>query len=301
MRRGSVTFWAWTVSVGVHLAILTALGFAKFPWSKPESRQQPVPIARVSRVKELMQAAAIIPKPKISKPTVQQFDGTSVAKSSLVCTLDGIKPGAESLGDLVRTQGPQGVFPLASNKLLPERIEFFGSSAGGRKVCYIVDCSGSMAGAFGRVRKELKKSVRKLQQDQYFDIIFFGAGKVLEFGGGRMLRASDPSKFAAYGFIDSVRPSGQTNAIASLERAVQIHDAAGLGPSVVYFLTDGFELTEQDTQKTSEKITNLLKRFASGTRINTIGFWPQSNDRKMLQAIASVSGGEFVLVTDSRR
>lgn len=301
MRTGSVTFWAWTVSVGVHLAILTALGFAKFPWSKPESRQQPIPITRVSRVKELMQAAKIIPKPKMSKPDVKRFDGTSEAKSSLVCVFDGIKPNPESLGDLIRTQGPQSVFSLASGRVLPQRIEFFGSSAGGRKVCYVVDCSGSMQGVFGRVRKELKDSIRKLQQDQYFDIIFFGGDKLLEFGGGRVLRATDGSKFAAYGFIDSVRPSGQTNAMAALERAVQIHDAGGLGPSVVYFLTDGFELTEQDTQETSEKITNLLKRFASGTRINTIGFWPQSNDRKMLETIARESGGEFVLVTDTSK
>jgi len=31
-------------------------------------------------------------------------------------------------------------------------------------------------------------------------------------------------------------------------------------------------------------------------RINTIAFLPQANDRKMLQAIAEHSGGEFVCV-----
>jgi hypothetical protein len=155
-----------------------------------------------------------------------------------------------------------------------------------------------MRGIFVQVRKKLKESIGKLQPDQYFYIIFFGGGRLFEFGNDKLLRATSKTKSAACDFIDSVRPAGQTNALVALERAVQIRDGSGSAASLVYFLTDGFELTIEDEQRFSQKIANLLARFAPRTRINTIGFWPQKGDRKMLEAVAKQSGGEFVLVTD---
>lgn len=112
-----------------------------------------------------------------------------------------------------------------------------------------------------------------------------------------MLRAGEKAKSAAYDFIDSIQPAGLTNAPAALERAVQIRDGRGISPSVIYFLTDGFELTAKGTQIFSQKVADLLKRFAPTTRINTIGFWPQSSDRKMLEEIARQSGGDFILIS----
>jgi Mg-chelatase subunit ChlD len=155
-----------------------------------------------------------------------------------------------------------------------------------------------MRGILGGVRKKLAESIKSLQPDQYFYIIFFGGDRLLEFGDGRPVRATERAKSTAYDFIDSVRPAGQTNAMAALERAVQIRDDSGFSPSVIYFLTDGFELTTEDAQEFSQKVASLLKRFAPATRINTIGFWPQSDDRRMLETIARQSGGEFVFVRD---
>ena len=151
---------------------------------------------------------------------------------------------------------------------------------------------------FGQVRKRLKKSIASLQPDQYFCIIFFGNNRLFEFSNGRLLRATQKAKNSAYDFIDLVQAAGQTNALAALKKAVQIRNGSGAGPSVIYFLTDGFELTTEGTQKFSQKVADLLKRFAPTTRINTIGFWPQSDDREMLELIARQSGGEFVLITD---
>jgi hypothetical protein len=86
--------------------------------------------------------------------------------------------------------------------------------------------------------------------------------------------------------------------MAALERALQIRDESGDAPSLVYFLTDGFELTSRNAQRLPQKMANLLRRFAPDTKINTIGFWPAEDDRKMLKIIAEQSGGEFVSVTD---
>ena len=302
-RCGSITFWAWMASIAVHLIVLTAFGVVKFSQSKAQGKQRSTPIAKVSQIKKLTQAAPIIPKPKIKKPTKSQFARRTDRLLPANRIFDIAKPSLQAPAccwqGFAKPSVSQSAFSLPSSVILPRRIEFFGSWTNQRKICYLVDCSGSMQGIFGQVRKKLKESIQSLQPDQYFYIIFFGGNKLFEFGDGRLLRATQKAKSAAYDFTDSVRPAGQTNALQALEKAVQIRDGRGLSPSIVYFLTDGFELTNEDAQRFTQKIANLLKRFAPTTRINTIGFWSASDDRKMLETIARQSGGEFVFVTDN--
>ena len=298
-RGGSVTFWAWMVSIIVHLIVLAAFGIFKFSQTKAEVKHRLAPTAKISRIAKLTQAGPKTVKPKIKKP----LPTTSISRFAKLPPNQVF--GAAKLESREQTDsdwpGPSdsaGGFSLPSGTDFSGGIEFFGSWVNQRKVCYLVDCSGSMQGIFGRVRDKLKKSVEALQPDEYFYIIFFGGGKLYETGGGRLLRATTKSKSAAYDFIDSVRPAGRTNAPAALERALKIRDGGGVGPSVVYFLTDGFELTTEDAQSLTGKVKNMRNRFAPRTRINTIGFWPQSDDREMLQQIAKQSGGECVLLGD---
>lgn len=213
--------------------------------------------------------------------------------------LDSAKSSSQDLGRITKPQSSQSSFQLVGSDGFSQGTEFFGARTCERKICYVVDCSGSMRGMLSGVRRKLQRSIASLQQDQYFYIIFFGNGRLFESGEGRMVRATQKAKSAACEFVDSVRPAGQTNALAALERAMQIHDADNLSPSVIYFLTDGFELTTKNRQRFGNQIANLLRRFAPKTKINTIGFWPQDGDRNMLEIIAKQSGGEFVFVTDS--
>lgn len=302
-RKPSVTFWAWTVSIAVHLIALTALGVVKFSQSNTQPGNVPIPTAKVSRIRELMQANSIIPKPKIKKPSLvtsrSQFARKADWEPSVNQIFDTAAPSLQNSANITKFPEQQRVFSLANNVVLPERIEFFGSRTDQRKVCYVVDCSGSMQGMFGRVRKELAESIQRLQPDQYFYIIFFGDYRLLESGTGQLLRATPENKSNAYDFINSVQPAGRTNALAALERAIQIRDDFGVNPSVIYFLTDGFELTTDDELTFPQTIANLQRRFAPMTKINTIGFWPQPGDRRILEAIARQTGGEFVLVADS--
>lgn len=301
MRKVGVKFWAWTASIVVHLTVLTAFGVATFSRSETQDNCRSVSAAKLTRIEEFMHASPRIPKPKIKKPAKNLV--TAGARTGLSASRIFTGTRADSVERQVRAKPlTSGAFSaLPDDAISAIGIEFFGSSTDERKLCYLVDCSGSMRGIFSRVRTELKESIKTLQPDQYFCVVFFGGDRLYEFGKGRLLRATPRAKSAAYAFVDSVRPAGSTNALAALERAVQIHDSRGVGPSVVYFLTDGFELTGEDVHRTSQKIVNLLKRFAPTTRINAIGFWPQAHDRKMLKAIATQSGGEFVSVSDSIR
>jgi len=302
-RGGSVAFWAWLASIAVHLIVLAAFWAVKFSpcrqqaGVKAQGKARPTPMAKISRIRKLIQAAPIIPKPKIKRSAEGGFAGKTDKLLPTNRVFSIIKPDSQDLGDLAEAVHSQSVFLLPNSTDWPHRIEFFGSRTEQRKVCYLVDCSGSMRGIFVEVRKKLKESIGNLQPDQYFYIIFFGDGRLFEFGDS-LLRATEQTKSAAYNFIDSIRPAGQTNALAALGRSVQIRDDGGDAPSLVYFLTDGFELTTEGAERFSQKIVNLLARFAPRTRINTIGFWPQSDDRQMLEAIARQSGGEFVLITD---
>jgi len=302
-RRGNVTFWAWAVSITVHLIVLTVFGLFKLSPSNARGEQPATPTANISHVKKLIQAVPIIPKPKIKSPVKSRAGGLMAGRlgglASPHFAVPPSKPGLQDLPKLAKPAGSMRDFPPAGAVILPTGIEFFGSRTDRRKVCYLVDCSGSMQGIFGQVRKELVESIRNLQPDEYFYIIFFGGDRLFEFGDGRLVRATPQAKSAACDFINSVQPAGRTNALAALERTVQIRDDSGISPAVIYFLTDGFELTGDDTHRFSQKIANLLKRFAPTTRINTIGFWPTSQDRRLLETIARRSGGEFVSVTDS--
>lgn len=303
VRRGSVTFWAWVISIAVHLIVLTAFGVVQFSPCRRQAvaKEYPIAMAKVRQIKKFVQAVPVIPKPRVKKRSRRQF----IRKIDKVLPanriFDIVKPCPRNSASFAKPSTPVSGLSLASSGILPKGIEFFGSWTDRRKVCYLVDYSGSMQGMFGRVRKELKDSVQNLQPDQYFCIIFFGNDRLFEFGNGRLLRATEKAKSGAYDFVDTVQPCGQTNALAALERAMQIRDGSGFGPSVIYFLTDGFELTTKDAQRFPQKIANLLKRFSPTTKINTIGFWPQDNDRKMLEVIAKQSGGEFVFVADSSR
>jgi hypothetical protein len=292
---GSRKFWAWTVSITVHLIVLALFGVAKFSQSKSQDRQQPVATAKIKRIKKLIETSVVIGKPKI-KPAKSRFTAKTAEILSMDQFFDLPSPSSADMADF--TNPSVSIWRLSPGDcILSHRVEFFGAWTDERRLCYVVDCSGSMKGLFGRVRKELKASIESLQPDQYFSIIFFSGGKVFEFGDGRLIRATRKAKLVACDFIDSVRPAGRTNALTALKRAVRIGDD-GNGPSVIYLLTDGFELTAEDTQRFPQKVTSLLNRFVPVTKINTIGFWPTNDDREMLETIAGQSGGEFVFVTD---
>ena len=300
VRSGSITFWAWTASIALHLIVLTIFGIVRFSQSHTQSRDKALPTASISWVKKLTQASLVIPKPRIKKPLPTTNSRSFVTRAQRKLpddrNFDTARPSRRNLTVPTSSAVSRDEITLAGSAILPVGIEFFGSRTDHRKVCYVVDCSGSMQGVFGQVRKKIAESIQSLQPDQYFYIIFFGDNKLYESGAGRLIRATENAKSSACDFIDSIQPSGQTNAMAALERAVQIRDSRGASSSIVYFLTDGFELTTEDTPKFSQRITALLNRYAPQTIINTIGFWPTGSDRQMLETIAAQTGGEFIFI-----
>ncbi|MBN2269530.1 MAG: VWA domain-containing protein, partial [Sedimentisphaerales bacterium] len=293
--RGAA-FWAWAVSIGVHLIVLSVFGVVRFSKAQGQDEHLLAPTGRIGSITQPVQAAAVMPKPKMSEaPAViarSRYAGMGEKSLPLERIFSPAEPIFRDWHGI--TSSESTISPASSG--FPGGIEFFSKGGGQRKVCYLVDCSGSMQGIFEQVREKLKESITALQPDQYFYLIFFGDGRLYEIGDGKLLRATPKAKAAAGDFVDSIRPEGRTNAAAALERVVQIQDGKGISPSLVYFLTDGFELTGEDTTAFPQRIANLLEKCASEMKINTIAFLPQADDRIMLETIARQSGGEFLCI-----
>jgi hypothetical protein len=298
-RRSSVTGWAWTISIIVHLVVLGIFAVVKFSQWQEVEKQRPAPTARVSQVKRMVGAEPISPKPKVKKSIVSCSAIAAVNRPLPVKQIfDVPKPVFQNTQNISNPakNALKGMLPLSSSTMASPKVEFFGNITEDRKICYVVDCSGSMQGIFARVQKELIKSIEGLDADRYFYVIFFGSGKLYEYGDGRLTRATAEAKAGVCEFIKLVRPAGTTNAMAAMERAMQIRDNSGAAPAIIYFLTDGFELTSDSAYRFAEEVKDARKNFAPVAKINTIGFWVQGWDGRVLERIAKQSGGKCTLI-----
>jgi hypothetical protein len=266
--------------------------FVKFSQTSDVSLVAVRPTVTVAQIENLIRQPRIYPKPKIERLLPGRHGASRKVPMDFS---EGIKIKPSDEGQrLAKISGSGGIGMLPVSGVLPETVEFFGQKTNRRKICYVVDCSGSMQGLLGGVREQLKNSISNLQADQYFYIIFFRGEQLLESGQGRLVRATTKAKSAAYDFIDSARPGGTTNAINALERAMRIRDQLGGSSELIYFLTDGLDLEGGNTARFGGLVENLRKKLAPATKINTIGFWAQHADCEILRAVARRSGGEFI-------
>lgn len=309
-KHRRIKLYALGVSVFAHIVGLSVFAAVKISQSPPV-RLQTTTVVSVSQAAKLADSRAVTPKPKVSSVDSKSVQGRPIAKAAgrgspttagpvFDLSKEGYQRQAGSTGSPQAEEVKQPIESLGSVATgggeLAGNIEFFDSPAQGRRICYVVDCSGSMRGLWRRVQEELIDSIGKLQQDCYFCVIVFGGGSILESGGGKMVRATKQAREEAYSFIGSIQPRGVTNATDALERAIMIKDRAGVGASAIYFLTDGFELSEQDGSRFAHKVATIHRSFAPEAQINTIGFWCTEQDGKVLDRIAKESGGKFVMV-----
>jgi len=291
---GSISFWAWVSSIAVHALLLAVLALVQFSPKKHLPAVKQTPAARITRIKEIVNSPLVIPKPKVKKPHGQLLRPFPDHSPMLMGTTP---PDATASNLACLAAKPSTVLStLPHSKISAAGNEFFGSPIGGRRVCFVVDCSGSMHGMFRQVSERLKSTIMNLRPDQYFYIILFNRDRLIENGDGQLVRATSRAKLQACSFIDNATPAGQTNALAALKRAMEIQDNRGRKPAVILFLTDGFELLPEDDSLLPEKIAAMRKRFCPETKINTIGFWAQQADCAILRAIARESGGRFSYV-----
>jgi hypothetical protein len=298
--RGRVKFYALAISVFAHVFVLSVFAAVKLSQPAPASLKTAA-VVGVCRAAALAERPVVAPKPKVVSENRPQAATKERASSNLKSRIANFKQIPNPNNQLTISSDVHGepVETPALSEPITAQAEFFGSAADGRRICYVVDCSGSMQGLWQRVRAELVESIARLEQDQYFCVIVFGGGSILQSGGGRMIRATAAAKKEAFAFIDSLRPAGETNASEALQQAVRVRENAGQPASVIYFLTDGFELSEKDRSRFAHEVATMIRSFSPKTRINTIGLWPNEPDIRTLERIARDSGGRFTLIGET--
>ena len=300
-KKSKTRFRAFAASVLLHIIILVCFALVKFSQVSLGtcSNQAQVPsIATLGQVRALTQSQAVTAKPKVKRKSLtSKFVNEKTADIEVGQIFNSADDAAQP--DIFEKAEDFSKITEEVVTVESDQVEFFGSRSHDLRICYVVDCSGSMKGLFGQVCLNLKQSISNLQADQYFYVIFFGDGRVFELASGQMIRASSSAKSQAFKFIDSIESKGKTNALNALKRAVEVRDYCQKGPGVIYFLTDGFELAEEDSNMFISETTRLLGQFAAETKVNTIGFWVQSDDGKILKAIADSTGGESVFINES--
>lgn len=285
-----VGVWAFMFSLFVHGVLFWVISFVDVSGGVSAAGRLEPAVISVAQIQKASSLSAVVPKPMVKRVEI----GNGVGKRPL--ELDAIqqkKPvysegyvgdvGEESEGGLLAGQFESG-----------PSTDFFGSGTNLRKICYVVDASGSMQGRLGMVRRQLKESIGKLEPDQYFYVIFFRGDGLVESGKGVLVRATAKAKSKAYDFIDSISFEGPTNAVKAIERSMKIKDFGGQSPQQIYFLSDGFDIETEKTPDFAGMVEKMRKKLAPSVRINTIGIWIERQDEKILRAIAASSGGEFV-------
>ncbi len=266
------------------------LAFIKFS-SKPASvRATQQPAAKIKMVTRLIEKAQILPKPKIISLSLSKTG--NIPRFSLNQNSNPIFP-APAEATITKSLAPENL--NACHTAEAANMNFFGNTVCDKRLCFVVDCSGSMQGTFEKVKSQLKNSISSLEPDRYFQIIFFGDNQLYSFSKNGLMRASNPVKEKAAEFIDAIRPKGRTNALEALVSAMLSTDTAQNQPNAIYFLTDGFNLTE-DNSNLLASILNFRSSHCTETKFNTIGFWPKQQDEIILKQLAEMTGGTFTPV-----
>ncbi len=147
--------------------------------------------------------------------------------------------------------------------------DFFGISAAGNQFAYVVDVSSSMAGGkFEKARQELLESIDRLKRDQEFFIVFFNNVSHPQ-PKDRLILATDENKAVVKKWVMQQVPTGGTNPLESITRAMEKH------PEAIFILSDGnFDFSVVTT------VEVLNKQFP--VPIHTIGFIADPHTLKQL-------------------
>jgi Mg-chelatase subunit ChlD len=289
LRNGKVCSWALIFSVAAHsvtLAVFTGVKISKQAEGEVSSR----PVLSMQMIEQVVAQPTPKPKPRV-EPIAEPLVQSETEEPPLVSDSKLSQPPEAKIEmDSEQPQAGESVIDSGSDE-----VEFFGQKSIVSRVCYVVDCSGSMYGQMYLVKDQLKRSILNLSSRQAFSVVFFKEGQTaLSSSGNTLAPATAGFKSAAFDLIESIRPSGTTDAGHALDRALQLKDASGKGVEVVYFLTDGFDLDSRESQLFVGRISRLLDSYDSGIVLHTIGFDAQPRDRQMLKQLAHQAGGVFI-------
>ncbi len=190
-----------------------------------------------------------------------------------------------------------------------EGSTFYGIHTFSDRILYILDISGSMDQApkgkdeagnviatgppkMDTAKKELTGSIISLDEGGLFNVIFFNHEVVP--WQNKMVQVTESQKRRAVKWVESQTPLGTTNIHDALERGFAIALRATGTPLIdtIFFLTDGRPTSGkiQDSERILREVLDWNK--SARLKIHTIGIG--DHDAKLLQALATATGGEYI-------
>jgi hypothetical protein len=165
----------------------------------------------------------------------------------------------------------------------PTAVDFFGTAIKGRRICFVVDRSGSMGqdGKMADAIAELVRCIRSLPEDREFFVLFFDHDKLVV--EDRWIRAHPGSIDPFIARLPGVQPGGGTDPRTALEHAFT---ALRPIPDELHLMTDG--LMPADIPEVIE----ALNVGAARTVVHTYAFTNREGER-ILEAIAARNGGRY--------
>jgi Ca-activated chloride channel family protein len=159
-----------------------------------------------------------------------------------------------------------------------------------REVIYVIDTSGSMAGAsIQQVRQALSLAIERLRPSDRFNVIEFNSSTEVLFDVPRPAAARNRAKARAW--VEGLQANGGTEMAAALQAALARGDEDGLVRQVV-FLTDGCVANE-------ERLFAIIRRHLGETRLFTVGIGSAPNAHFMTKA-AEFGHGSFTYIGEVR-
>jgi hypothetical protein len=182
----------------------------------------------------------------------------------------------------------------------PGRTTFFEMAVDSRRVCFVIDRSGSMRDGkppkLEVVKEELKKLLAALPDGCRVNIVFF-SDTLDAFGMGTRALDARTRRDAAT-FIDKQQPGGPTNLVDALEKALSLVGSAETGNlleegvDTIYVLSDGLPTDGKITEpETLVRWFTRRNRYLRAT-VNTVAV---GDAEKVLRRLAESNGGEAVL------
>jgi hypothetical protein len=292
------------VSVLVHIALAVAF-LVTVPNFAPSSPIPQIPKATIEIPIELSQAEPLVME---NEPPATDLDTTAAIPEAVRLmpqVPQGQTPVSTSPSPVIAAWGaaPGGGQVSAGPKVTVASSyagSFCGVAGVAERVCFVVDCSGSMIMAFDYVRQELKRAIGKLSPGQYFQVIFFADGSPMEMAAGVLTRANAPKRNKALAFVEQAKLVNVPNsdaawqAVASaLEMAFKAKTFDGRPAKLIYLFTDG----QFDHDKISQTLQRLQSQSREPVTVNVIACGAVLN-KDFLRSLAHQYRGEFRFISD---
>jgi len=183
------------------------------------------------------------------------------------------------------------------------RTEFFGTGGNAYHVVYVVDRSGSLLLEFDSIRREVVRSIARLNPEQDFHVILFSDGEPDENPSRRLIHPDRRGKQEAVRFLEAAKPGGGrgskkssgTDPLPGLMRAFDVLDKADNSKhgKIVNLLADA-DFSD------FEKVRDAVRR-RNGNRavqINTYQYGFAHPDAvKFMKALAAENGGQYKFIS----